>query len=343
MDNLTHSLVGVALSRSGLQRLTPHATLLLVISSNLPDIDILALAGGQLADLEIHRGYTHSLVLIPLLAIVSALLTMVIGDHPVRFLRAFFVACVGVVAHLLLDWTGSFGIRALLPFSSKWFYLDLNGFYDGVILAALVLAFVWPWFVDLVSSEIGRNTKNRGQGSALFVLFFLLLYEGGRWTLHQRVLDDLSSRLYDGQVPLAVSALAEPDDPFHWTGIIETEDAFRMVRTGVIALTNSTDARIFRKPPMDPLYLAVMRTKPFRYMAYFSRFPVWDFEPIRLVSGIGERVEMTDLRFGTPGAGDFHASALTDASGRVLETDFGFTTREMDDMFQVPDSRFTGL
>jgi inner membrane protein len=333
MDNLTHSLVGVALSRAGLQRVTPHATLLLIISSNLPDIDILALAGGQLADLEIHRGYTHSLILIPLLAIVSALLTMVIGDQPVRFWRAFFVGCVGVGGHLLLDWTGSFGIRALLPFSSKWFYLDLNGFYDGVILTALALAFVWPWFVDLVSSEIGRNTKHRGQGSALFVLFFLMLYEGGRWTLHQRVLNDLNSRLYDGQVPLEVSALAEPNDPFHWTGIVETDDAFRMVRTGAIALINSTDARIFRKPRQNPVYLAVNRVEPFRYMAYFSRFPVWDFEPIKLASGLGERVEETDLRFGTPGAGEFHASALTDPVGRVLETEFGFTTREMDEMF----------
>jgi hypothetical protein len=43
---------------------------------------------------------------------------------------------------------------------------------------------------------------------------------------------------------------------------------------------------------------------------------------------------MTDLRFGTPGAGEFHASALADASGRVFETDFGFTTMEMDDLFQ---------
>jgi len=337
MDNLTHSLVAVALSRSGLQRVIPHATLLLIISSNLPDIDILALAGGQLADLEIHRGYTHSLVAIPVLAILSALLTMVIGVQPVPFLRACFVGCVGVGGHLLLDATSSFGIRALLPFSSRWFYLDLNGFYDGVILAALALAFVWPWFVDLVSSEIGRNSKNRGQGSAIFMLLFLLLYEGGRWTLHQRVLEDLNSRLYDGQVPLEVSALAEPNDPFHWTGIIETEDAFRMVRANVIGLNKASDARIFRKPARNPVYRAVMRTEPFRYMAYFSRFPVWDFEPIRLSRGLGLRVEMTDLRFGTPGAGDFHASALTDAAGRVLETDFGFTTREMDNMFQTAE------
>jgi inner membrane protein len=334
MDNLTHSLVAVALSRSGLRRLTPHATLLLLISSNLPDIDILALGGGQLTDLEIHRGYTHALIAIPLLAIISVLLTAVIGEERIRYGAAFFIGCAGLGSHLLLDWTSSFGIRALLPFSSKWFYLDLNGFYDGVILTALALAFAWPSFVDLVSSEIGRNTKNRGQGSAIFMMLFLLIYEGGRFTLHQRVLNDLNSRLYDGQVPVEVSALAEPNDPLHWTGIVETPDAFRVVRTGALALNTSTDARIFRKPAKTVVYLSVMRTEPFRYMAYFSRFPAWDIEPIKLPGGLGQRVEMTDLRFGTPGAGEFHASALADARGRVLETDFGFTTREMDEMFQ---------
>ena len=35
------------MSRAGLNRLTPHATPILLISTNIPDIDILALAGGS--------------------------------------------------------------------------------------------------------------------------------------------------------------------------------------------------------------------------------------------------------------------------------------------------------
>ena len=197
----------------------------------------------------------------------------------------------------------------------------------------LALAFIWPWFVDLVSSEIGRNTKHRGQGSAILALLFLLIYEGGRYSLHQRALNQLSSRLYDGQVPVAVSALAEPDDPLHWTGIVETVDAFRVVRTGALDLNDATDARLYRKPARSAAYLAAMKTAPFAYMAYFSRFPVWDIEPGRVSSGLGLRMDLTDLRFGTPGAGDFHASALADATGHILGTAFGFSTLEMDQLF----------
>ena len=40
MDNLTHSLTGLMLSRAGLNRFYPRATLVLVIAANIPDIDI---------------------------------------------------------------------------------------------------------------------------------------------------------------------------------------------------------------------------------------------------------------------------------------------------------------
>jgi len=40
MDKLTHSLVGVLLSRAGVKRLAPRATVTLVLGANAPDIDI---------------------------------------------------------------------------------------------------------------------------------------------------------------------------------------------------------------------------------------------------------------------------------------------------------------
>ena len=40
---------------------------------------------------------------------------------------------LGVASHLLLDWTNSYGIRLLFPFSLQWFHLDLNALTDGPI------------------------------------------------------------------------------------------------------------------------------------------------------------------------------------------------------------------
>src|SRR5262245_31612429 len=61
MDNLTHTLYGLALANTGLRRTAPHATLTLIIASNLPDVDSLSLFWGQIHYLKYHRGVTHSL------------------------------------------------------------------------------------------------------------------------------------------------------------------------------------------------------------------------------------------------------------------------------------------
>ena len=70
MDNLTHSLVGLAFSRVGLNRLTPQATAVLLLAANAPDIDVVSAAGGSLNYLHYHRHLTHSLLMAPVMALL---------------------------------------------------------------------------------------------------------------------------------------------------------------------------------------------------------------------------------------------------------------------------------
>ena len=62
MDQLTHTAVGLFLSRAGLKRWTPLATPILLLAANAPDIDIVTAAGGSLNYLHYHRHLTHSLL-----------------------------------------------------------------------------------------------------------------------------------------------------------------------------------------------------------------------------------------------------------------------------------------
>jgi inner membrane protein len=63
MDNLTHSLVGLAAAKAGLERLSPGATTLCVLAANSPDADIVTLIfAGRWAFLQHHRGISHSIV-----------------------------------------------------------------------------------------------------------------------------------------------------------------------------------------------------------------------------------------------------------------------------------------
>jgi len=60
MDNVTHTLFGLVLAKTGLERSTPKATLALLIGANLPDLDLLAWFGGHISYLKYHRGISHS-------------------------------------------------------------------------------------------------------------------------------------------------------------------------------------------------------------------------------------------------------------------------------------------
>jgi len=62
MDNITHTLTGLAISQAGFNRKTRYATLAIVIGANLPDIDLVSGFGGNVDYLEYHRGITHSII-----------------------------------------------------------------------------------------------------------------------------------------------------------------------------------------------------------------------------------------------------------------------------------------
>ena len=134
MDNLTHSLVGLAASKAGLERLSPAATTMCIIAANAPDADILATFGGRWGYLQHHRGITHSIIgtialaiLIPTVFCVGDYLIARIAGRPTKLkFRGLLLASLIVSAtHPLLDWTNNYGIRPLLPWSGDWFYLDL--------------------------------------------------------------------------------------------------------------------------------------------------------------------------------------------------------------------------
>ncbi len=86
-------------------------------------------------------------------------------------LFAYLGCLVAVLSHLLLDWTNVYGIRLMMPFSSRWFRLDSTDIVDPVILLILLTALAAPALVSLVSSEIAsRQARGPKRGWAWFAL-----------------------------------------------------------------------------------------------------------------------------------------------------------------------------
>ncbi len=138
MDNLCHSLVGMALGRAGLNKRTALATSTLVIANNLPDLDIAVFATNTLA-MSFRRGWTHGVLaqLTLPIALTGAMLVydryrirppgqQAIGPSAevVRPGQLLLLSYIGVLLHVLMDFTNSYGVRLLMPFSERWFYGD---------------------------------------------------------------------------------------------------------------------------------------------------------------------------------------------------------------------------
>ena len=121
----------MALSRAGLNKRTALATSTLVIANNLPDIDVGVFATNTLA-MSFRRGWTHGplgQVMLPIVLTGAMLFydryrTKASPDDRVNAGQILLLSYVGVLLHVFMDFTNSYGVRLLMPFSDRWFYGD---------------------------------------------------------------------------------------------------------------------------------------------------------------------------------------------------------------------------
>ena len=147
MDNLTHSLIGMTLSRAGLNKRTALATSTLVIANNLPDVDVAVFATDTLA-MSFRRGWTHGVpaqITLPLLLTGAMMLYDRYFRRPsspadiVRPGQILLLSYVGVLLHVVMDLMNSYGVRLLMPFSERWFYGDALYIVDPWLYLSLGL------------------------------------------------------------------------------------------------------------------------------------------------------------------------------------------------------------
>jgi inner membrane protein len=326
MDNLTHSLTGVVLSRAGLNRVVPQAGWLLVAASSAPDVDIAWGLRGSLAYLEHHRGWTHAFFYAPVVALIPlALWWLLMRLHRPGarlLLTGWGVATAGVLGHDLMDWLNVYGVRLLLPFRPDWYRLDLLHIVDVWVWVVLLVAAGGPLLARLVYSEIGARGAT-GRGMAWFAIVLLAGYGGLRAWAHGRAVATLESRIYLGETPRRAAAVPRPAQPLVWTGLVETDRSLRVVEVDLTREFDPESGREFLKPADQGPLKAARATPAVEGFLRFSRWPLWRVLP---APGGGVLVRLSDLRFGMPEDGRFVTEVLLDGQGRVVRQSFAFGT-----------------
>jgi inner membrane protein len=147
MDGLTHSLVGLASAKAGLERFSPYSATVCILSANAPDIDVVSFFfGGQWVLLQNHRGITHSIIgtlslglLIPsiLFGLERAIARWRKRPPRIRYRGLVLASLIAAATHPLMDWTNNYGVRPLLPWNGTWFYGDLVFIIDPYLILVL--------------------------------------------------------------------------------------------------------------------------------------------------------------------------------------------------------------
>ena len=147
MDNLTHSVTGLAVGELISRSLPPEpdeATqrmrrrLLLVscwAASNFPDLDLVLtpLLPAPIGYLLHHRGHTHTLLYaLPQALLLAAMLWMLwpgarklLASSAAARLGLLLSIGAGFLLHLSMDYLNSYGVHPFYPFDPRWFYGDM--------------------------------------------------------------------------------------------------------------------------------------------------------------------------------------------------------------------------
>jgi hypothetical protein len=154
----------------------------------------------------------------------------------------------------------------------------------------------------------------------------MLMLWGLRDLAHRRVLRELDSHSSRDENPVQLGVFPSPGNPFVWTGVVETDEAFHVLEANALDSDVDVDqARVFYKPTMTPPLEAAEGTRTADIFLKFARFPWASVES----SEEGFDVTLRDLRFislSTRRQG-FVAEVALDRDLRVLAQSFSFTGR----------------
>jgi inner membrane protein len=312
MFNTTHTFVGILVAQTGAGKWAKYGTLTAVIASNLPDIDSVAGLWGTATYLEHHRGFTHTLIGTPILAL---LLSLVMTAFSENFGKTYAIALIAMATHPLLDFLNPYGVRPFLPLNSTWYYGDLVFIFDPYLDSILLIGILVAW-----------RSRLR-QVAAWTCMATALAYIGVRIQLHAQAQAKLEVLVSDFPAVEQLEVLPQMMSPLRWDGIVKWDGRIAKYNVGA-----SDPDRFIPTTPTPPNFVAYRRSaseiadaaatsRSAAALLCFARFPMVRIEQ----AAGGYRVTFIDFRFYRETMNRALAAELMlDESRRVIKESLSF-------------------
>lgn len=317
MDPLTNSLAAFALSRTGLGRLTRHGEFVIILSANLPDLDVLAVPGSWTNLLSFVGGPLHSIAAAPVLAGLAATTLWLFCRRKADLLKVWLLALAGVVLRLALDLTSVSGIQLLYPLDRTWFHLDLLPWFDPWLFLLLLCFAFWPWLSYLVNFEMGIR-EIAGRGVAFATLLLAFAYTGYRASNHAEALSIVQRHNFGAEAPLHEICFPDSYSLVRVHCVIETESYFANIDYFTNRDFDAGAAQLLRRQQPTIWSAAQLESSWYRQIADRLRAPYWTVFPADFPAGATEMV-MRDLVLAPEPHSRFRLRLLMDAQERLRE------------------------
>ncbi len=230
MDTLTHALLGGLVVRAvtpqrgwsgGVDRKT--ATLTASLVAAFPDIDYLSFWIDPLIFLaDWHRGPTHSLLMVPVWALLLSVLLARVLRRPAAQRSLFAITTIALMSHIASDTITAYGTQVFWPVSNlRLAYATtfvIDPYFTAIVLAGLI-----------ASIGLARPAASAGVG-----LLVLAGYLGSQLYWQQRA-ESLGKDFVDAHHwdQATVAALAQPLTPFNWLVIVTQGQGYRVARVNL--------------------------------------------------------------------------------------------------------------
>lgn len=238
MDTLTHALSGALLARATWNKNKTELSLrqrtqVGFLVAAFPDSDyILRLLNDNfLVYLNYHRGITHSILALPLWALLLSLIFSRLLRNSPDWRSLYLICCLSLGIHIAGDAITSYGTKILAPVSDWRVWLDTTFIID-------------PWFsLIIIIGLVASLTTVATRIYASLGMAVLVSYIGMQYWAHERAIDiGQQAAEQHWWSDATVSAIPQPVSPFNWKIIVEHKQHYH---TGLV--------RLFGEPrPAEP-------------------------------------------------------------------------------------------
>ncbi len=314
MDTITQAALGAAVGAAGFgHSLGKRALWFGAFCGLVPDFDVVARVLGPWESLKYHRAESHSLLVLPFIALLLGYWSAKVWNKDGKWLQWSHLAFWGLVTHPLLDLFTSYGTQLFTPLSHQRFALDGVAIIDPIYTIPLLFIVIRC----LRMPESIPNYQMQAWGALMFGTIYLFF---GIYVSHS-IQKRAQAQLQTQQVEI-VALRTPPVIFFPFLRRIAAKDSLGNIYVGNASFLANQEIGFEKIVPPEENYAERLKADENGALFYWFAQELVSLEPSHQKGQL--QVRLLDQRYGMilqAKESPFSALAHFDETGKLLRVE----------------------